>query len=63
MSRSVTAIVDTPEEAAALELPPLLVRRPLEAYLDEHGLGSGEVEASVIFPLHPAGTHDDAVLI
>ena len=41
MSRSVTAIVDTPEEAAALELPPLLVRRPLEAYLDAHGLGAG----------------------
>ena len=36
-----TAIVDTPEEAAELELPPLLVRRPLEAYLDAHGLGSG----------------------
>ena len=37
ISRSVTAIVDTPEEAAALELPPLLVRRPLEAFLDERG--------------------------
>ena len=45
VSRSVTAIVDTPEEAAALELPPLLVRRPLEAYLDAHGLGSGPIEA------------------
>ncbi|MDX6513441.1 MAG: hypothetical protein QOE36_2945 [Gaiellaceae bacterium] len=40
-----SSIVDTPEEAAALELPPLLVRRPLEAYLDEHGLGSGALEA------------------
>ena len=48
MSRSVTAIVDTPEEAAALELPPLLVRRPLEAYLDAHGLGSGVVEAEPV---------------
>jgi aminoglycoside phosphotransferase (APT) family kinase protein len=36
-----TAIVDTAEEAAALELPPLLVRRPLEAFLDGHGLGTG----------------------
>ena len=36
-----TAIVDTAEEAAALELPPLLVRRPLEAFLDAHGLGAG----------------------
>jgi aminoglycoside phosphotransferase (APT) family kinase protein len=40
-----TTIVDTPEEAAALELAPLLVRRPLEAFLDSHGLGSGPVEA------------------
>jgi aminoglycoside phosphotransferase (APT) family kinase protein len=42
---AVTAIVDTPEQAAALQLPPLLVRRPLEAYLDEHGLGAGPIEA------------------
>jgi aminoglycoside phosphotransferase (APT) family kinase protein len=40
-----SAIVDTPEEAAALELAPLLVRRPLEAYLDGCGLGSGPIEA------------------
>jgi aminoglycoside phosphotransferase (APT) family kinase protein len=40
-----SAIVDTPEEAARLELPPLLVRRPLEAFLDARGLGSGPVEA------------------
>jgi aminoglycoside phosphotransferase (APT) family kinase protein len=43
-----TAIVDTPEEAAALELEPLLVRRPLEAFLDEHGLGEGPLEAEEI---------------
>jgi aminoglycoside phosphotransferase (APT) family kinase protein len=41
----VSAIVDTPEEAAELELAPLLVRRPLEAYLDSCGLGSGPIEA------------------
>ena len=40
-----TTIVDTPEEAAALELAPLLVRRPLEAHLDAHGLGAGPIEA------------------
>jgi aminoglycoside phosphotransferase (APT) family kinase protein len=40
-----SAIVDTPEEAAALELAPLLVRRPLEGYLDSRGLGSGPIEA------------------
>ena len=43
-----SAIVDTPEEAAALELAPLLVRRPLEAYLDELGLGAGRVEAEPV---------------
>ena len=32
-------VVDTPAEAAALPLPPLVVRRPLEAWLDERGLG------------------------
>jgi aminoglycoside phosphotransferase (APT) family kinase protein len=44
----VTAIVDTPEEAAASALAPLLVRRPLEAYLDGLGLGSGAVDAEPI---------------
>jgi aminoglycoside phosphotransferase (APT) family kinase protein len=44
----VTAIVDTPEEAAALDLEPLLVRRPLEAFLDAHGLGAGPLEAEPI---------------
>jgi aminoglycoside phosphotransferase (APT) family kinase protein len=44
----VTAIVDTPEEAAALELEPLLVRRPLEAFLDAQGLGAGPLEAEPI---------------
>jgi len=57
VSRSVTAIVDTPEEAAALELPPLLVRRPLEAYLDAHGLGSGEVEAEPVGEGHSNVTY------
>ena len=41
-------IVDTSEEAAALDQPPLLVRRPLEAFLDAHGLGSGELTAEPI---------------
>src|SRR5918912_581306 len=34
--------------AAALELPPLLVRRPLEAFMDAHGLGGGPIEAEPI---------------
>ncbi len=52
-----TAIVDTPEEAAALELPPLLVRRPLEAYLDAHALGAGEVEAEPVGDGHSNVTY------
>src|SRR3954469_16033847 len=38
------ASVATPEGPAAPDLPPLLVRRPLEAYLDGLGLGSGPIE-------------------
>jgi aminoglycoside phosphotransferase (APT) family kinase protein len=53
----VTAIVDTPEEAAALELPPLLVRRPLEAFLDERGLGSGPIEAEPVGEGHSNVTY------
>jgi aminoglycoside phosphotransferase (APT) family kinase protein len=41
-------VVDTPQEAAELELPPLLVREPLEAFLDEHGLGQGGLTAERI---------------
>jgi aminoglycoside phosphotransferase (APT) family kinase protein len=44
----VCVIVDTPEQAAALERAPLLVRRPLEVHLDAHGLGSGPIEAEPI---------------
>ena len=43
-----TTIVDTTQEAAALDLPPLLVRRPLEAFLDTHGLGGGPVDAEAV---------------
>jgi aminoglycoside phosphotransferase (APT) family kinase protein len=41
-------VVDTPQEAAELELPPLVVREPLEAFLDEQGIGAGRVEAERI---------------
>jgi aminoglycoside phosphotransferase (APT) family kinase protein len=53
----VTAIVDTPEEAAALDRPPLLVRRPLEAFLDAHGLGTGPLEATAIGEGHSNVTY------
>ena len=34
-------VVDTAQDAADLELPPLVVREPLEAFLDAHGIGEG----------------------
>jgi aminoglycoside phosphotransferase (APT) family kinase protein len=52
-----TAIVDTPEEAAALELEPLLVRRPLEAFLDARGLGEGPLEAEPVGEGHSNVTY------
>jgi aminoglycoside phosphotransferase (APT) family kinase protein len=52
-----TAIVDTPEEAASLDLPPLLVRRPLEAFLDAQGLGSGPIEAEPVGEGHSNVTY------
>jgi aminoglycoside phosphotransferase (APT) family kinase protein len=41
-------VVDTPEQAARLEPPPLVVREPLEEFLDAHGIGSGPLTASRI---------------
>ena len=52
-----TAIVDTPEEAAELELPPLLVRRPLEAFLDARGLGEGPLDAEPVGEGHSNVTY------
>ncbi|CAN5516553.1 phosphotransferase family protein [soil metagenome] len=50
-------IVDSPEEAAALELPPLIVREPLAEYLDACGLGSGPIEAQRIGEGHSNVTY------
>ena len=50
-------VVDTTEEAAALELAPLLVRRPVEEFLDAHGLGSGPVAARRIGEGHSNVTY------
>ena len=50
-------IVDMPAEAAAQDLPPLIVRVPLEAYLDGHGLGSGPVRAERIGEGHSNVTY------
>ena len=41
-------LVDTREQASGLELPPLIVREPLERFMDERGLGSGRIEAERI---------------
>ena len=41
-------IVDTPEQAAALALAPLLVVEPLRAWLDRAALGSGSLTATRI---------------
>jgi aminoglycoside phosphotransferase (APT) family kinase protein len=41
-------VVDTAAEAADLEHAPLVVREPLEAFLDEHGIGSGRLDAERI---------------
>jgi aminoglycoside phosphotransferase (APT) family kinase protein len=41
-------VVDTAEQAADLEQAPLVVREPLEAFLDEHGIGKGRLEAERI---------------
>ena len=38
-------VVETAAEAAALPLPPLLVLDRVRDFLDEHGLGSGEIRA------------------
>jgi len=53
----VTAIVDTQEQAAALDQPPLLVLRPLAAFLDAHGLGSGEIAAEPVGDGHSNVTY------
>src|SRR5215208_7157845 len=41
-------VVDTAQDAAEQQLPPLVVREPLERFLDAHGIGEGRVEAERI---------------
>ena len=45
---SASDVVDTAAEAEALEQPPLVVREPLEAFLDEHDIGSGPLSVERI---------------
>jgi aminoglycoside phosphotransferase (APT) family kinase protein len=50
-------VVDTPAEARAEDMPPLIVREPLEAYLGEQGLGDGRIEAERIGEGHSNVTY------
>jgi aminoglycoside phosphotransferase (APT) family kinase protein len=50
-------IVETAAEAERNSRPPLLVLEPLAAFLDEHGLGEGEIEASPIGEGHSNVTY------
>src|SRR6266566_8929185 len=50
-------IVNTPAEARGNERPPLLVLEPLREFLDRHGLGEGEVQASPIGEGHSNVTY------
>ena len=49
--------MQTAAEGQANERPPLLVLEPLEAFLDAHGLGEGEIEASPIGEGHSNVTY------
>jgi len=50
-------IVDTPEQAAALSLVPLLIPEPLQRFLDEHGIGEGEIDAEPVGEGHSNVTY------
>jgi aminoglycoside phosphotransferase (APT) family kinase protein len=50
-------IVDTPEQAAAQEPAPLLVREPLTEFLDGAGLGAGPIEAERVGAGHSNVTY------
>src|ERR1700712_3365628 len=50
-------IVDTPAQAREQELAPLIVREPLEAFMDSNGLASGRIEAERIGEGHSNVTY------
>ena len=54
---SAPAVVADAAEAAGLEVAPLLVLKPLEAFLDAHGMGSGPIEATAIGDGHSNVTY------
>ncbi len=50
-------IVQTPADGEANSRPPLLVIEPLRAFLDEHGIGAGEIRATPIGEGHSNVTY------
>ncbi len=50
-------VVRTHADASTNARPPLLVLEPLQQFLDEHGLGAGEIEASPIGDGHSNVTY------
>jgi aminoglycoside phosphotransferase (APT) family kinase protein len=50
-------VVETSAEAQAQERPPLIVREPLQEFLDHHGLGEGEIDAEPIGEGHSNVTY------
>jgi aminoglycoside phosphotransferase (APT) family kinase protein len=50
-------IVQTPTEGEANSRPPLLVVEPLRAFLDQHGIGAGELRATPIGEGHSNVTY------
>ena len=50
-------VVETTAEAEAQERPPLIVREPLQEFLDHHGLGEGEIEAEPLGDGHSNVTY------
>jgi aminoglycoside phosphotransferase (APT) family kinase protein len=50
-------IVETFADAEGNDRPPLVVRRPLERFLDEHGLGAGELEIAPVGEGHSNVTY------
>src|SRR6476661_3470577 len=54
---SLLDVVDTSAEAEAQERPPLIVRKPLQEFLDHQQLGEGEIEAEPIGEGHSNVTY------
>ena len=54
---STADVVETTAEAEALERPPLIVTEPLQEFLDDRGLGEGEIDAEPIGEGHSNVTY------